>query len=686
MKRETLRLVLETAASVLFAVCLVKWPVFLFPSSFHGAVPQTEKAHFLHVIRLFGCVAFCLAAQRVVKHFFLWYRYSHCPLPRLTREDGQLLRYTSWDMLANVPALAITSHELQSTDWMRYISDNVYAYAHLFQTVDSDRSSRLYQISGPQDKNNGDQTPAVSGGSVSRHIAARCVSTYPHLPGRAKREGSPICDYYSLAFSNDFIVAAVSDGCSWGQLPYEASLRANKAFVKYLVGHFDREITTTAEVANLLMLAVCKAHEAVMEPSLDVYDVGTTTLVGGVLVPLADRSGRWAFISVSVGDCQCFHFNTRTGDVVPSVKDVAGRPDPRNLSDPGGRLGPSQVHDGGPDLRNFVVSVQECSEGDVFILMSDGVHDNFNPIQRGAIPLDLGILSASSFDDMSSEEVTEMIDRYLVMKVRELFSASLIRNDHYDESSCDGKSRSEASRTKPKGKPQRRIPSASVGACPSASISTSAPDVRVSHHEKMGWGMKLKRGYSDEDVRPNTSNTSNTNSLGPPELDVSRSNSAPTRRRARPPNRRENLDAVVEGEDDGGGGGGNDGGDDDDYGGVDEFDEDIPLKSSFGFPLLAKSTTAMVRRAYLGYDDCDVSPRSEYIHEDGEVKVHVGKLVDRVIDDCVKTTLQTRNFMETHPDSGQPRNIRRYPGKMDHTTCAAFTVPRHPEVMLAKEE
>jgi hypothetical protein len=46
-----------------------------------------------------------------------------------------------------------------------------------------------------------------------------------------------------------------------------------------------------------------------------------------------------------------------------------------DMRDPGGRLGPDD--DGQPDIRNVVVGTHFCEEGEVIILCSDGVHDNF---------------------------------------------------------------------------------------------------------------------------------------------------------------------------------------------------------------------------------------------------------------------------------------------------------------------
>jgi len=69
----------------------------------------------------------------------------------------------------------------------------------------------------------------------------------------------------------------------------------------------------------------------------------------------------------------------------------------RDPTDPGGRLGPSstngKMEESGvlPDLRNLSLYFHEFEEGDLLLLMSDGVHDNLDPQILGYSPLSFGI-------------------------------------------------------------------------------------------------------------------------------------------------------------------------------------------------------------------------------------------------------------------------------------------------------
>ena len=49
-----------------------------------------------------------------------------------------------------------------------------------------------------------------------------------------------------------------------------------------------------------------------------------------------------------------------------------------------------------PDLRNFRVHIARCCEGDMLLLVSDGVHDNLDPELRGSLPSQQKRGSASS--------------------------------------------------------------------------------------------------------------------------------------------------------------------------------------------------------------------------------------------------------------------------------------------------
>ena len=95
-----------------------------------------------------------------------------------------------------------------------------------------------------------------------------------------------------------------------------------------------------------------------------------------------------AFVFGSLGDCKAFLFNPTkklTRDLTQDNRGLSLSP-----TDCGGRLGP-YVDGSQPDLRNFMLHFQECEEGDLLLIVSDGVHDNLDPQQLGLSPKDLAL-------------------------------------------------------------------------------------------------------------------------------------------------------------------------------------------------------------------------------------------------------------------------------------------------------
>jgi len=45
-----------------------------------------------------------------------------------------------------------------------------------------------------------------------------------------------------------------------------------------------------------------------------------------------------------------------------------------------------------------------------------------------------------------------------------------------------------------------------------------------------------------------------------------------------------------------------------------------------------------------------------------------------LVEHCIKLTDISREFMEKNPDKGLPKDYRKFPGKLDHTTCVSIKV------------
>jgi len=128
--------------------------------------------------------------------------------------------------------------------------------------------------------------------SIANLAAGMSISTYPWLRSkRSHRDGDPICDVFSFRCnSKGAIVAAVTDGCNWGDRPMMASRIANGAFVDYVFQSLGC-LNSSRDVGRMLLSAVEHAHDSIMDAHDQAENpAGTTTLLGGLLLPKEYRS------------------------------------------------------------------------------------------------------------------------------------------------------------------------------------------------------------------------------------------------------------------------------------------------------------------------------------------------------------------------------------------------------------
>jgi len=277
------------------------------------------------------------------------------------------------------------------------------------------------------------------------------TSTYPFMEYKNSRDGDPICDQFRAMLAPRNTIVAMADGCNWGNAPAEAARRATKGFIDLI--HRERErITDTNRLCNLFLSGLCAAHNAIIKGDDPDRLIGTTTLMGGMVLQLVGdeqetpavvpdeeddndddtpvvvsaeqlaaatppaAARHWAFVLASVGDCKAFQFRTKTREIIELT------PNSRNenacdATDCGGRLGP--YIDGGPDLRNIGVFVSRCDEDDIVFICSDGVHDNFDPQHFGLSPREFGI-DAEQWQDGEPEQVNAVKAKYRSARMLEL--------------------------------------------------------------------------------------------------------------------------------------------------------------------------------------------------------------------------------------------------------------------------
>tara|TARA_R110002050_G_scaffold267610_4_gene409336 strand:+ start:26 stop:451 length:426 start_codon:yes stop_codon:yes gene_type:complete len=80
-------------------------------------------------------------------------------------------------------------------------------------------------------------------------------------------------------------VLCVADGCNWGEKPKEAAVRSRDCFLKYMKNR-RHKLKSTQDLGHYLLRAFSKAQEEIVRDKETPQDAGTTTLVGGMVIPV----------------------------------------------------------------------------------------------------------------------------------------------------------------------------------------------------------------------------------------------------------------------------------------------------------------------------------------------------------------------------------------------------------------
>lgn len=297
-------------------------------------------------------------------------------------------------------------------------------------------------------------------------IYAKSISIYPKKPKKDGEEkntgrlGDPICDAYCFDIvggGKSFI--SVADGCNWGPKPLEAARIATTTFQEAARKNYSK-FTTVRETGRLLLRSFMDAHTKILEAPLgrginDIWETGTTTLCGGVVLELeADDAKKlgapFIFIVASIGDCKAFYCSSQTGQVTDITTGTRPPSAITNVNDPGGRLGPYVGKEGSADLRNLSVFSQLCQEGDILLLVSDGVYDNLDPQQLG-VSVEEAKLDFPSWEQADAHAAERAKDNYRTQLIsRQLKEVST--GDGADDSDEDKKGKKKKKKGDGEGK------------------------------------------------------------------------------------------------------------------------------------------------------------------------------------------------------------------------------------------
>jgi len=412
---------------------------------------------------------------------------------------------------------------------------------------------------------------------MGNFASGRTITTYPYVGDHSHRQGHPICDRFYVEMSRGRTLMAIADGCNWGDRPLEAATKAIEGFISHASLSLDK-ITNPRAAGTVLLDSLSTAHNAIIAGKNNVWDAGTTTLLGGIIYPLESSScspspslqGRsdetsdsstssttttttgtatgttssggkeYGLSLLSIGDCKCYLYNHKTRKVREVTRGNRGLS--TDASDPGGRLGP-YVGNGQPDLRNLSLYFEICQADDIVIMCSDGVHDNLDPAMLGIDPEEV----LPEFAGMTWDQACEF-NHELGSVARTVFS-------------------------------EKRL--------------------------ELLIGKQLEKAISDEIAIFGEDHIFAPNSRPP--IPVSRDN-LPACCRPSCPSTLSNL---------------------------------------------AEDTTSSTSNVFVPTPEQIVSMVTEY---------------------CLRVTESSRVFMEEHPHETQPKDLKHFPGKMDHTTCVAVSI------------
>ncbi|KAH1011375.1 hypothetical protein HUJ04_000760 [Dendroctonus ponderosae] len=239
-------------------------------------------------------------------------------------------------------------------------------------------------------------------------------SLYDRNQVTKQKNGDPIADCFGLITRNDSAILAVADGVNWGEKASIAAKSAIHASLHYLnktifndTKPFEKLTTKTDDVAlssdalstdettnliaNTREVFVCLlrafncAHDLILE-----NQGMLTTLTVAVILPLNEtrsqrhengihsnnRKSHYVCCVCNVGDTLAYVYSQKSGirELTKGSHDVNSN---RDMRDALGALGP--VDGINPELSNLTLSITTLNEGDIVLVASDGLTDNFDP-------------------------------------------------------------------------------------------------------------------------------------------------------------------------------------------------------------------------------------------------------------------------------------------------------------------
>ncbi|XP_019854264.1 PREDICTED: PP2C-like domain-containing protein CG9801 [Amphimedon queenslandica] len=201
------------------------------------------------------------------------------------------------------------------------------------------------------------------------------VSLYETDKRCNRQVGGPVADVFGVVVRENNAIMAIADGSGWGKKARLAARCAVNGAIAHITDNLHKlsvKKPTSATLNKLLHESMDIAHKSILSHG------GTlTTLSIAVACELSAPSNQWGLFVASVGDSPVFVYCPHTYQLHEATVDCHSKDGNRVVQLSGGALGPAIGTL--PDLDNFSMSYSPVYPGDIVLLMTDGVYDNFAP-------------------------------------------------------------------------------------------------------------------------------------------------------------------------------------------------------------------------------------------------------------------------------------------------------------------
>jgi len=226
--------------------------------------------------------------------------------------------------------------------------------------------------------------------------------------------------YHQIIARKYYKIIAIGDGRN--KHGEKAAISAVNTFIEYLGDYLEsNKVNNIKELGLELIDILSRVNESTLSHKDIISNSGTISFLGGVLFNLDATKYNKAFVGISVGNFQIFHWSNRQKKVRDITTDI-------NYDGPEGSLGPYFLNNS-PNLCDLKIIYKGCKENDMLLISSPGITSNLDPISRGITPQDISQFLEEDVDVLGEWSSLDIkVKGTLRKKYKEQLLTSLINN------------------------------------------------------------------------------------------------------------------------------------------------------------------------------------------------------------------------------------------------------------------